>query len=427
MKIKDIRGREILDSRGLPTCEADVILEDGTIGRASVPSGASTGLHEALELRDNDKTRYFGKGVLKAVNNINTIIKKNLINMDPSLQAEIDAKLIEIDGTENKSNLGANAILAVSLATLDATSKALNIPIYKCLGRTPYNILPVPLMNILNGGAHANNNLDIQEIMIIPVGASTFNEALRYGVEIFYNLKKICQKRGFATTVGDEGGFAPNVKSNEEALKMVLEAINESGYSPKKDVKLALDCAASTFYSNGLYQLKADNLKLNSSEFVDYLENLVNNYPIISIEDGMHEEDVEGWVSLTKKLSSRIQLVGDDVFVTNEKKLNKGIELGIANSILIKVNQIGTLTETIKTIDLAKSNAYSTIMSHRSGETENSIIADLAVGLNCGQIKTGSLSRSDRLAKYNQLLRIEEDLGAQAIYNPCDVFVKYLI
>lgn len=427
MKIKDIKGREILDSRGLPTCEADVILENGIIGRASVPSGASTGLHEALELRDNDKTRYFGKGELKAVNNINTVIRKNLINMNANLQLEIDKKLIEIDGTENKSNLGANAILAVSLAVLDATSKSLNIPIYKCLGRIPNNVLPIPLMNILNGGAHANNNLDLQEIMIVPVGASTFKEALRSGVEVFYALKKICEKRGFATTVGDEGGFAPNVKNNEEALSMVLEAIVESGYSPIKDIKLALDCAASTFYNNGYYTLQADGLKLNSNEFIDYLENLVNTYPIISIEDGMHEEDFEGWRLLTSRLSSKVQLVGDDVFVTNEKKLKYGIELGIANSILIKVNQIGTLTETISTIDLAKLNGYTTIMSHRSGETENPIIADLAVGLNCEQIKTGSLSRSDRLAKYNQLLRIEEDLGTKAIYNACAVFAKYLI
>ncbi len=409
--IKYIHAREILDSRGMPTVEAEVLLESGYIGRASVPSGMSTATREAVELRDNDKNRYNGKGVLKAVNNVITRINNHLIGMDAFQQVEIDQKLISLDGTPNKSNLGANAILAVSLACSDAVSKFLNMPLYRYIGGVGKKTMPVPMMNVMNGGAHANNNLDIQEFMIIPVGAKSFKESVRYGSEVFYSLKSILNKKGFLTTVGDEGGFAPNLKSNEEAINIILEAIENSGFIVGKDFMLALDCASSEFYDGKHYKLKGENLTLTSDQFINYLSNLVNNYPIISIEDGMAEQDTLGWKNLTKELGNKIQLVGDDNFVTNPKLLKEGIENKIANSILIKVNQIGTLTETIETVELAKTAGYTTIISHRSGETESSFIADLAVALNCGQIKTGSLSRTDRICKYNQLLRIEEGLS----------------
>lgn len=407
-KIKDIKAREILDSRGNPTVEVDVLLESGAKGRAAVPSGASTGSKEALELRDNDPKRYQGKGVIKAVNNVNTIIKKSLIDLESSHQRQIDETMIKLDGTENKTNLGANATLGVSLAVLKATAKEKNIPLYKYFGDEIS--LPRPMMNILNGGAHADNNLDFQEFMIIP-NAKSFKEILRIGSEVFHTLKKVLKENGFNTGVGDEGGFAPNLNTNEEALDMLMEAIKEAGYTPGKDVNFALDVAASEFYEDGIYNLKGANKKLTSNELVDYYQTLIDKYPIISIEDPVDEEDWEGFRKMTEKYGDKIQLVGDDLFVTNIKYLQKGIDNKAGNAILIKLNQIGTFTETLETINLAKENGYKTIISHRSGETEDVTIADLAVALNLGQIKTGSLSRSERTAKYNELLRIEEDLN----------------
>lgn len=407
-KINDIKAREILDSRGNPTVEVDVLLESGAKGRAAVPSGASTGSKEALELRDNDPKRYQGKGVLKAVNNVNTIIKKFLIGLESSHQRQIDETMIKLDGTENKTNLGANATLGVSLAVLKATAKEKNIPLYKYFGDEIS--LPRPMMNILNGGAHADNNLDFQEFMIIP-NAKNFKETLRIGSEVFHTLKKVLKENGFNTGVGDEGGFAPNLNTNEEALDMLMEAIKEAGYTPGKDVNFALDVAASEFYEDGIYNLKGANKKLTSNELVDYYQTLIDKYPIISIEDPVDEEDWEGFRKMTEKYGDKIQLVGDDLFVTNIKYLQKGIDNKAGNAILIKLNQIGTFTETLETINLAKENGYKTIISHRSGETEDVTIADLAVALNLGQIKTGSLSRSERTAKYNELLRIEEDLN----------------
>lgn len=407
-KIKDIKAREILDSRGNPTVEVDVLLESGAKGRAAVPSGASTGSKEALELRDNDPKRYQGKGVLKAVNNVNTIIKKSLIGLESSNQRQIDETMINLDGTENKTNLGANATLGVSLAVLKATAKEKNIPLYKYF--EDEISLPRPMMNILNGGAHADNNLDFQEFMIIP-NAKSFKEILRIGSEVFHTLKKVLKENGFNTGVGDEGGFAPNLSTNEEALDMLMKAIEEAGYTPGKDVNFALDVAASEFYEDGIYNLKGANKKLTSIQLVDYYQTLIDKYPIISIEDPVDEEDWQGFRKMTEKYGDKIQLVGDDLFVTNVKYLQKGIDNKAGNAILIKLNQIGTFTETLETINLAKENGYKTIISHRSGETEDVTIADLAVALNLGQIKTGSLSRSERTAKYNELLRIEEDLN----------------
>lgn len=416
MTIAQIIGREILDSRGNPTVEADVLLTSGIRGRAAVPSGASTGSREALELRDGEKDRYFGKGCLKAVEYINTEINTTLIGQNESNQQLIDQRLIELDGTPTKSRLGANAMLAVSLAVAKAAAKTSGLPLYRYIGGAGPISMPVPMMNVINGGAHANNSLDIQEFMIMPLGANSFKEALRCGAEIFQVLKKICNAKGFATTVGDEGGFAPNLNSHEEAITLILEAIEKAGYHAGKDVFLALDCAASEFCNEGKYQLSAEGLSLNSEQFTDYLEGLVNQYPIISIEDGMGESDWAGWEILTKRLGKKIQLVGDDLFVTNPKILAEGIHQGLANALLVKVNQIGTLTETLQAVDLAKRYHYACVMSHRSGETEDSTIADLAVATNCMQIKTGSLSRSDRMAKYNQLLRIEQELGSMAYY-----------
>ncbi len=415
--IVDVVAREVLDSRGNPTVEADVLLESGVMGRAAVPSGASTGEKEAVELRDGDKARYLGKGVLQAVENVNTEICEAIIGLDAAEQAFIDRTLIELDGTDNKSRLGANAILAVSVAVAKAAAEEAGLPLYRYLGGAGPMSLPVPMMNVINGGAHANNSLDIQEFMIMPVGAKTFRDALRCGAEIFHHLKKICDSKGYSTTVGDEGGFAPNLKTNEEALALISEAVLAAGYTPGDDVLFALDCASSEFYKDGNYVLEGEGgLKLTSAQFADYLETLVNKYPIISIEDGMSEHDWNGWKLLTDKLGKRVQLVGDDVFVTNPKILAEGIKAGICNSLLVKINQIGTLTETLQAVDLAKRNMYTSVMSHRSGETEDSTIADLAVATNCMQIKTGSLSRSDRMAKYNQLLRIEEELGDAAYY-----------
>ena len=408
MKIKKIKAREILDSRGNPTVEVDVTLENGILGRASVPSGASTGVHEALELRDNDSARYLGKGVLKAVNNVNTIIREKIVGMDVENQKEIDYAMISLDGTKGKNNLGANAILGVSLATLKAAALNSGKKLYEYVGSE--KLLPTPMMNILNGGAHADNGLDFQEFMIIP-SRDTIKERVRVGAEVFHNLKKVLKSKGYNTNVGDEGGFAPNLKTNKEALDTIIEAIKLAGYVPGKDVNLALDVAASEFYNDGIYDIKGENKKLTASELVEYYKNLVSEYPIISIEDGMAEDDYEGWILLTKELGSNIQLVGDDLFVTNKELLEKGIELKMANAILLKVNQIGTVTETLETIDLARKNGYNTVISHRSGETEDTTIADLAVGLSLGQIKTGSMSRTDRICKYNQLMRIEEELN----------------
>lgn len=422
MTIAKVIGREVLDSRGNPTVEADVILTSGIRGRAAVPSGASTGSREALELRDGDKKRYFGKGCLKAVDYINSEINTALIEIEATNQQLVDQTLIELDGTLTKSRLGANAMLAVSLATARAAAKAIGLPLYRYIGGVGPISMPVPMMNVINGGAHANNSLDIQEFMIMPVGASSFKEALRCGAEIFHVLKGICNEKGFATTVGDEGGFAPNLGSHEEAITLILEAIEKAGYHAGKDVFLALDCASSEFYKEGKYQLAADGLSLNSEQFTDYLEKLVNQYPIISIEDGMSENDWVGWEILTRRLGEKVQLVGDDLFVTNSKILAEGINQGLANALLVKVNQIGTLTETLQAVDLAKRYHYACVMSHRSGETEDSTIADLAVATNCMQIKTGSLSRSDRMAKYNQLLRIEQELGAMAFYPGAKAF-----
>jgi enolase len=415
--IDDIHARQILDSRGNPTLEAEVILIGGEVGRAAVPSGASTGEHEAVELRDGNKNYYGGKGVLKAVRNVNEVIAPELTNMDALDQAEIDNVLITLDGTPTKSKLGANALLAVSLATARAAANYSEIPLYKYLGGPNARTLPVPMMNIINGGAHADNNVDFQEFMIVPAGADNFSDALRIGAEIFHTLKSVLNKKGHATSVGDEGGFAPNLRSNEEALETILNAIAQAGYSAGSDCFLALDPAASEFYENNLYTFKkSDKRRLSSDQMVVFWSDWVEKYPIVSIEDGMAENDWDGWKSLTDALGKRVQLVGDDLFVTNTEFLRKGIELGVANSILIKLNQIGTLTETLDCIELAKTNGRTAIISHRSGETEDPFIADLAVATNAGQIKTGSLSRSDRIAKYNQLLRIEEDLREAARY-----------
>lgn len=414
--IVDIIGREVLDSRGNPTVECDVLLESGVMGRAAVPSGASTGSREAIELRDGDKSRYLGKGVLKAVEHINTEISEAIMGLDASEQAFLDRTLIDLDGTENKSRLGANAMLAVSMAVAKAAAEEAGLPLYRYFGGSGAMQMPVPMMNIVNGGAHANNSLDIQEFMVMPVGQSSFREALRCGAEIFHALKKILADKGMSTAVGDEGGFAPNFASNEECLNTILSAIEQTGYKAGEDVLLALDCAASEFYKDGKYHLEGEGLQLSSEDFANYLANLADKFPIVSIEDGMHESDWAGWKALTDKLGKKVQLVGDDLFVTNTKILKEGIEKGIANSILIKINQIGTLTETFAAIEMAKRAGYTAVISHRSGETEDSTIADIAVGTNAGQIKTGSLSRSDRMAKYNQLLRIEEDLGDIASY-----------
>jgi len=415
--IENVIAREILDSRGNPTIEAEVTLVGGEVGRAAVPSGASTGEHEAVELRDNDKKRYGGKGVLKAVKNVNEIIAPAMDGMDALDQAEIDDALIDLDGTPTKSKLGANALLAVSMATARAAAAYLEVPLYKYLGGPNARTLPVPMMNIVNGGAHADNNVDFQEFMIVPVGAESFSESLRIGAEIFHTLKAVLKKKGSATSVGDEGGFAPNLRSNEEAIETILEAITQAGYAAGKDCLLALDPAASEFYDGKSYVFnKSDKRELSSDQMVEFWKGWADSYPIISIEDGMAENDWAGWKSLTDKLGQRVQLVGDDLFVTNTEFLRKGIQLGVANSILIKVNQIGTLTETLDCIELAKTSGRTAVISHRSGETEDPFIADLAVGTNAGQIKTGSLSRTDRIAKYNQLLRIEEDLRGAARY-----------
>ncbi|MGE5793468.1 MAG: phosphopyruvate hydratase [Bacteroidota bacterium] len=422
--IVDVVAREILDSRGNPTVEADVLLESGVIGRAAVPSGASTGAREALELRDGDKTRYGGKGVLKAVEHINTEISESIMGLDASEQSFIDRTLIDLDGTENKARLGANALLAVSMAVAKAAAEESGLPLYRYFGGSGAMQMPVPMMNVVNGGAHANNSLDVQEFMIIPISAQSFREALRCGAEIFHSLRKLLDARGLSTTVGDEGGFAPNLPSNAAALELIMEAIQSAGYMPGGDVALGLDCASSEFYERGKYRLASEKLELSSKEFCDYLQTLADRFPIVSIEDGMAEADWDGWQVLTQALGKRIQLVGDDLFVTNTRLLREGIKLGVANSILIKVNQIGTLTETFAAIELAKRSGYTAVISHRSGETEDTTIADIAVGTNALQIKTGSLSRSDRVAKYNQLLRIEEDLGDAVSYPGRDAFYQ---
>ena len=414
--IVDIIGREILDSRGNPTVECDVLLESGLMGRAAVPSGASTGSREAIELRDGEHGRYLGKGVLKAVDNINTEIAESVMGLDASEQAFLDRTLIDLDGSDNKARLGANATLAVSMAVARAAAEEAGLPLYRYFGGSGAMQMPVPMMNIINGGSHANNSLDIQEFMIMPVSMTSFKDALRCGAEIFQTLKKILETQGMPTSVGDEGGFAPNFKTNEECLNTILQAIEKAGYRPGDDVLLALDCAASEFYRDGKYHLSGEGLELTSSEFADYLGTLADKYPIVSIEDGMHEGDWDGWAILTQRLGKKIQLVGDDLFVTNTKILKEGIQKEIANSILIKVNQIGTLSETFAAIEMAKRARYTAVISHRSGETEDTTIADIAVGCNAGQIKAGSLSRSDRIAKYNQLIRIEEDLGDIATY-----------
>ena len=415
-KIEQIKAREILDSRGNPTVEVDVKLNGGSFGRAAIPSGASTGEHEAVELRDGDKNRYFGKGVKKAVFNVESIISPQLIGMDAAKQEKIDEQLLKLDNTENKSFLGANAILGVSLACAKAVACARNLPLYKYLNKDGH-VLPVPMMNIVNGGLHADNNVDLQEFMIAPVGAPSFKEALRYGAEVFHTLKKILKKKGLNTAVGDEGGFAPNLESNEEAVEVIMEAIKAAGYKPGKDIYIALDPAASSFFENGFYNLKSEkNPKKTSEEMIDFYARWVDKYPIFSIEDGLAEDDWDGWKKMTERMGEKIQLVGDDLFVTNVKRLEEGIEKKTANAILIKLNQIGTLTETLETIDLAKKNNYKSVVSHRSGETEDTTIADVAVSQNTGQIKTGSLCRTDRICKYNQLLRIEEGLGKEAVY-----------
>ena len=416
--ILDIKARQILDSRGNPTVEADVLTDNGFMGRAAVPSGASTGKHEAVELRD-DKKAYMGKGVTKAVENVNEKIREALIGISVFEQNKIDALMLEIDGTENKSKLGANAILAVSLAVAKAAAQESSQSLYRYVGGVNANTLPIPMMNILNGGSHADNKIDFQEFMVMPVGAETFSRGLRMGVEVFHHLKKVLKSKGYSTNVGDEGGFAPEIQSNEEAIETVLQAIESAGYKPGEDLVIAMDAAASEFYNSEekVYHFhKSDGKKLSSEEMADYWKTWVNKYPIVSIEDGMDEDDWKGWKSLTEKVGSQCQLVGDDLFVTNVKRLQKGIESQTANAILIKVNQIGSLTETINAVNLAHKNRYNSIMSHRSGETEDTTIADLAVALNCGQIKTGSASRTDRIAKYNQLLRIEEELGKAAFY-----------
>ena len=414
--IVDIIGREVIDSRGNPTVECDVLLESGSMGRAAVPSGASTGSREAIELRDGDTDRYFGKGVLKAVENINTEIAESVAGLDANEQAFLDRTLIELDGTENKGRLGANALLAVSMANAKAAAEEAGLPLYRYLGGSGAMQLPVPMMNVINGGAHADNNLDLQEFMIIPVGAPTFREAVRYGAQVFHTLKKILHERSLTTAVGDEGGFAPSVANHEAAIKLLIEAIEKAGFEPGTEIALGLDCAASEFYKDGKYHLEGEGLVLSSGQFTDYLASWCDKYPILSIEDGMAENDWDGWKLLTDRLGKKVQIVGDDLFVTNPKILREGIAKGVANSILIKVNQIGTLTETFAAIEMAKRAGYTAVVSHRSGETEDSTIADIAVGTNALQIKTGSMSRSDRTAKYNQLLRIEEDLGEIASY-----------
>jgi enolase len=415
--IVDIVGREILDSRGNPTVECDVLLESGTMGRAAVPSGASTGSREAIELRDGDKARYLGKGVLRAVEHVNTEISEAVLGLDASEQAFLDKTLIDLDGTENKSRLGANATLAVSMAVARAAAEESGLPLYRYFGGSAGMSLPVPMMNVINGGAHANNSLDLQEFMIIPVGAPSFREAVRYGAEVFHALKKILHDKGISTAVGDEGGFAPSVASHEAAIQMILDAIDKAGYTAGSQIAIGLDCAASEFYKDGQYVLEGEGgLKLSAEGWTDMLASWVDKYPIISIEDGMHEGDWAGWKHLADRLGKKVQLVGDDLFVTNTKILERGIREGVANSILIKINQIGTLTETFAAIEMAKRAGWTAVISHRSGETEDSTIADIAVGTNAGQIKTGSMSRSDRIAKYNQLLRIEEDLGDIASY-----------
>ena len=420
--IVDVVAREILDSRGNPTVEADVLLESGVMGRAAVPSGASTGSREAIELRDGDAGRYLGKGVTQAVENVNTEISEAIIGLDAQEQAFIDQTMIDLDGTDNKSRLGANAILAVSMAVAKAAAEESGLPLYRYFGGMAPMQMPVPMMNIINGGEHANNSLDIQEFMVMPVGAANFREALRCGAEIFHALKKLLDKKGHSTAVGDEGGFAPNLGSHAEALQVIMQAIENAGYVPGKDVLLALDCAASEFYKDGKYHLSGEGLQLTSAQFVDYLANLADQFPIVSIEDGMSEADWDGWKLLTERLGSTVQIVGDDIFVTNTRIFKEGIKRGVANSILIKINQIGTLSETFAAVEMAKRAGYTAVISHRSGETEDSTIADIAVGLNAGQIKTGSLSRSDRIAKYNQLLRIEEDLGDTASYPGRETF-----
>lgn len=416
--IARIVGRQILDSRGNPTVEVDVHTTNGAIGRAAVPSGASTGVHEAVELRDGDKSYYLGKGVLKAVENINTIINEELLGMDVFDQKAIDTYLIKLDGTDNKSRLGANAILGVSLAVAKAAAQEAGLSLYRYVGGVGAVTMPVPMMNILNGGSHADNKIDIQEFMVMPFGASSFSEGLRWGTEIFHNLKAVLQSKGLSTNVGDEGGFAPNLGSNEEAIQLVLQAVEKAGFKPGHDIYIALDAASSEFYNaeKGLYLFESTGDSMTSSEMVDFWADWCKKYPIVSIEDGLAEDDWNGWKMATDKLGAKVQLVGDDLFVTNTKRLSQGIEQGVANSILVKVNQIGSLTETIESVQLATRNSYTSVMSHRSGETEDNTIADLAVALNCGQIKTGSASRSDRMAKYNQLLRIEEELGETAYY-----------
>lgn len=424
IKISDIRAREVLDSRGNPTVEADVVLSSGTIGRAIVPSGASTGSREAVELRDGDSTRFGGKGVVRVVDNIRTVIGPALIGTDPNAQKEIDQKMLDLDGTDNKSHLGANALLVVSMAVCIAAAHERKRPLYRCLGEEAPFRLPVPMMNILNGGVHADNNVDLQEFMIVPTGAPTFKEAVRYGAEIFHALQKILRLRGMNTSVGDEGGFAPNLPSNESAIELVLEAVSKAGFKAGEDIYLALDCASSEFYKNGKYILTSEGQALDSAGFADRLAAWADRYPIISIEDGMDESDWNGWKILTDRIGNRVQLVGDDLFVTNPSILREGIERGVANSVLIKMNQIGTLTETLDTIKTAKDANYTTVVSHRSGESEDTTIADLAVGTDAGQIKTGALSRSERVAKYNRLIRIEEQLLAtgDSIYPGLDIF-----
>ena len=415
--ITDVYAREILDSRGNPTVEVDVYLEDGAFGRAAVPSGASTGAFEAVELRDGDKARFLGKGTLTAVDNVNTLIAPSLIGLDAADQSGIDRLLIELDGTENKAKMGANAILGVSLAVAKAAAESAGLPLYRYIGGSNAKVLPSPMMNILNGGKHADNNVDIQEFMVMPLGAPTFAEALRMGAEVFHNLKKVLKGKGYNTAVGDEGGFAPNLGSNEEALAVIVEAIKAAGYEPGKDCYLAIDVASTELYHDGVYDLAGEGVKKTAAEMVDFYEDLVAKYPIISIEDGLAEEDWEGWKMMNERLGKKIQLVGDDLFVTNTRRLIRGIEENSANSILIKLNQIGTLTETLEAVEMAKQAGYTTVISHRSGETEDATIADVAVAVNAGQIKTGAPSRSDRVAKYNQLLRIEEELDDVAVYN----------
>lgn len=415
-EIKAIKAREVLDSRGNPTVEVDVCLINGILGRAIVPSGASTGQFEAVELRDGDKKRYLGKGVTKAVNHVNTIIAPQLVGKDVRMQVEIDQFLIHLDGTENKANLGANAILGVSLACAKAAAKASNMPLYRYIGGTNAKVLPAPMMNILNGGKHADNTVDIQEFMIMPLGAPTFKEALKVGTEVFHALKAVLKDKGYSTAVGDEGGFAPNLKSNEEAFLVIVEAIEKAGYTAGEDVYIAIDVASSELYKDGKYHLTGEGVEKTTEEMIDFYEAMIKKYPIISIEDGLDEEDWAGWKSMTERIGEKVQLVGDDLFVTNTKRLGRGIDNHTANSILIKVNQIGTLTETLEAIELAKEAGYTAVISHRSGETEDVTIADIAVAVNAGQIKTGAPSRTDRVAKYNQLLRIEEELGNRALY-----------